>query len=314
MAKIKRILFSKSFIGAILFAFALWTYASLRVDSIQRIKVPLKIILPKNRAIDSAVISTVAVELKASGWKLFNLMFINKSALCEIDLSDQTSPDYIIEVPRSEIIKSLQFSTNVQPLNVFPDRIVLKTTNIGENKVPLKPQLKIIPSEDFTIVNTLKLSPDSVLIRGNERIVNNIISWPTKYLEVNNINRSFAMILPLSDTLKNMVSVSENSTKVEVEIQQKCSITLPTVEIQIRGGRLAGNEHLYPEFVNVTLEGGIDKIVSLSAENVKASIEYSDILSDSTGILIPHLVVPENIKILRVDPPYIYYKKRIKKF
>jgi hypothetical protein len=308
-----RILKSKSIMGSILFAIALWVYISLRIDYTTKVKVPLMVILPENKAIDSTLASSITVEVRGSGWKLFNLLFFDKSSVCLLDLSDQIVTDFNVEIPRNEILKNLQISGNVQAMNIIPDRLVLKMMNVGENKVPVKPQLKIVPVEEFTVVGAYRLSPDSVLIKGNERIVKNITFWPTKFIELNHINKPFSIIAPLSDSLKGMINLADPLTKIDIEVQQKSAITIPNVDVLIRGGKLSSDEHLYPESVNITIEGGIDKIVNLNIENIKASVDYNDLITDSTGIIIPHVSSPENIKILRVDPPYIYYMKRLKK-
>jgi hypothetical protein len=311
--KIFRVFKSKSVMGSILFAIALWVYISLRVDYTTRIKVPLKVILPENKAIDSSLASNITVEVRGGGWKLFNLLFLDKSSICLLDLSDQVIVDNIEEISRNEILKNLQISGNVQAMNIIPDKLILKLMNVSESKVPIKPQLRIVPAEEFTVVGGYRLTPDSVLIKGNERIVKHINNWQTRLLEINHVSKSFSVMALLSDSLKGMVTPVDNLTKIDVEIQQKSSISIPNVEIQIRGGRLSSEDHLYPESVNITVEGGIDRMVNLNIENIKATIDYSDLIADSTGIIVPRISSPDNIKILKVEPPYLYYYKRIKK-
>jgi len=178
--------------------------------------------------------------------------------------------------------------------------------------MPIKPNIKITPKEYFTVVGNIKITPDSVTVRGNNRLLRSITHWQTKSIEVDNVYKPFSLIVPLSDTLKGMLNLSENYVKADIHVEQLASITIPAVEIKVRGGTQTDEHLLQPTFLSVTISGGISKIADFPIENIRAFIDFNDITSDSTGILIPKITAPDYIKVTRIDPSYVYYTKRIK--
>lgn len=309
---ILKLLKSKSFIGSILFAFALWAYISLKVEYTTMVKIPIKLILPENLAVDSSGSQSITVEVSGTGWKLFNLLYLNQSASCRIDLSDEMPTDNKIEILRNELLKSVQLSGNLKAVNVIPEKITIKTGQISELRVPVKSALKLYPDEYFTIVGSPRFTPDSITVRGNDRSVHHISFWQTKQTEFDHLTRPFSTIVNLSDSLKNLIVLSENIVKMDLDIQQKASLTIPDVEVKVRGGTIFQDERILPERVTVMISSGIDRITDLQIENIRAFIDYSDILADSTGVLIPKIIVPDNIKVLKIEPPYLFHIKRIR--
>ena len=72
------------------------------------------------------------------------------------------------------------------------------------------------------------------------------------------------------------------------------------------------NHKIEPRYFSVTLSGGIDVINKLQQENISISINYQDILNDSTGIIKPTVTIPNNTKLLSISPKYIIHNEIIK--
>jgi hypothetical protein len=263
-------------------------------------------------AIDSTFSPTIPVEVKGSGWVLFNMLYLNKSSVCLINLSDDNIENNSKEVLKTDLLKSLQLSSSVQSTNIMVDKLVIRTTELKTERMPIKPNIKITPKEYFTVVGNIKITPDSVTVRGNNRLLRSITHWQTKSIEVDNVYKPFSLIVPLSDTLKGMLNLSENYVKADIHVEQLASITIPAVEIKVRGGTQTDEHLLQPTFLSVTISGGISKIADFPIENIRAFIDFNDITSDSTGILIPKITAPDYIKVTRIEPSYVYYTKRIK--
>lgn len=305
--KLRKIVLRKSFIGSFIFAFALWGYTSLNTEYRTYVKIPLKVKLPENRAIENAFPGSVSVEVKGSGWHLFNLIFFNTAAVCYVDLADAELTDAYYEVGRNDMIKSLQFLNNVSATNVLPERLSFKTGALAEITVPIKPALHIVPRDGFLIAGSPRISPENVQILGNEKVVKNISSWATRPIEKENANEPFTMVVPVSDSMKNLVNVFQNFVTVSVDIQQRSSMTIPDVEVKLRGGSLPVGHKLIPEFITVTVQGGIKEITAMSIESIRANIDFSDVLNDSTGIIVPRVSAPDNIRIVSFNPPYLHH-------
>jgi hypothetical protein len=59
---------------------------------------------------------------------------------------------------------------------------------------------------------------------------------------------------------------------------------------------------LLPMRVSVTLRGGIEDIARLAPENVRVSVEYSEIISTQSGFLKPSVYAPSGVQVVGIYP------------
>lgn len=312
MQRFKKILSAKSFYGSILFAIALWGYSSLNSEFITNVELPLTIKLPPNRAIENALPTSVSIEVKGSGWHLFNLLYLNSSKSCSIDLSKASFTNDVYVISRTEILKGLQFLLNVEPREVLTDVFDVVTGLVGTYKVPVVPNLKMYAQEGMVIVGEIVCTPDSIRIRGNDRIVKNIPLWYTQRLEFPHVHKSFTSSVPLSDTLAGKVELSQSYITIGVEVQQTAELSFDDVPIIVRGGSEPQNHILSPTFVRITVQGGAEQLEAITSEDISVDIDFNRIINDSTGVIIPDVRVPSGFKLLRIEPPFIYHFVRTK--
>ena len=301
----------RAIIGAILMAAALWVYASMNNEYTSVVVLPLMVNPPAGRAIENTLPGTISVEVKSNGWQLMNLNFFSNRGECYVDMTKLDNGDSVILLTRNDIFKSLPSLRNAQALDVFPQSIPVKTGKIGEYSVPVISQVTIIPKDGFILVGKPELKPDLINISGNDRLVRKIKTWSTELLVLKNVYESISSQINLSDSLKNTVTLSNKNIRFTAEIQQEAEMTFYDIKLKFKGGSLPNNNSILPGIVNVTVKGGIGNISALSHDNISAIINIDDLLKDSTGIVIPEIEVPSNVKVTKISPPYLYHQKTI---
>jgi YbbR domain-containing protein len=310
--KVKRLIRSKSFLGSILFASALWGYTSLNHDYTTFVIVPLTVKLPADKAIENLLPDNISLKVKGGGWQLFYLEFFNSSKQCFIDLSDKSMPDYQYIISRSDILKSIQNIVDVESIDVLPETIGLQIGKIGRYKVPVNPIVNIKPRDGFIAMNEIKVSPDSIEITGNDIIVKNIKFWNTKKTEITDLCQNTTVPIELSDSLKTIVKISQNVVQISVKLQQAADITIYDIPIRIKGGSLPKNHRLVPTTIKVTVHGGVDMLSNLTPDDFISYIDYKDLIEDSTGIIKPKIQVSDSISKYFIRPRFIYHYKELK--
>lgn len=271
-----------------------------------KIEVPLYFKSQQDRAIENNPPRTVSVEVKANGWQLTNLYLVNTTAKCIVDLSRFGAQDSIIELTRNDLIKSIQSLFNAQAIDVYPQSLTLKTGKTGTYSVPILSRVTIIPKKGFTVVGTPEIIPDMVNIKGNDKMVKHIKTWSTELMVIKDINESFISNIPLSDSLKNIVSLEKQSVRLQGDIQQESDMTFFDVDIKIRGGNISGNRVLSRTKINVTIRGGVNIISRISQDQINVYLNADDVNNDSTGIVVPQIMVPQGVKVVRANPAYLY--------
>ncbi|OGU10889.1 MAG: hypothetical protein A2X61_16825 [Ignavibacteria bacterium GWB2_35_12] len=313
LKKIKRLLISKSFLGSLFFAFALWVYTALSSEYKTFIDVPLKILLPKNVALETALPEKISVKVKGSGWDIFYLNFFSTSANCTVNLSDKEMSEGYYQITRNDIIKGVESFSNVEPTDVLPEILEITTGLIERKKVPVRVKIKVNPRDGFIQVTGFDSYPDSIIITGNSRIVRKIDYWETTQSQFSDVFQMQSVSVALKDTLKNIITLSQNFVTVKFNVEQLAELVVNDVDIDIRGAEnLPKNHLLTPNRVNVTIRGGVEQLSEFDPDLITSYIEYRDILGDSTGIIIPHVeVANNNYHIVSINPPYLFHKKII---
>ncbi len=298
---------SKSFWGSFIFSIALWGYTSLNADYQTIVEVPFKVKLPLNRALESPPPASVYVDVKGTGWNLFNLIFFNKSKVCSVDLSKQSISDSVYKLSKFDIQKGIQYLKNVNPVNILTDAISLTTGLIDDYYVFVVPKVVIIPRSGFTVVGRVKVFPEQVKIRGNRKIIEQINHWDTEQHWFEKVNKPINARVTLIDTLPGVVDVFPKTVTVSVDIQQIGEIIIPDIPITITNGSLPEGHQIKPWIMTITVQGGVNEISKLSKTDIYASIDFERIINDSTGILKPIIKLPPNITLLKTEPQYLYH-------
>jgi len=303
--KVKKIKF-KSVLGAILFAFALWAYTSLNGEFITKVSFPVTVELPENRAIENPLPTEVLVEVKGTGWHLFNLLYFNNTKQCNIDLSRVDISNKSFNISQSTLLKSLDNLVNVEARSVNPESLELRTGSVGEYNVPITPNVNIIPKEGFTIVGNIDIVPSMVKISGNDKLVQNIKHWTTQYITISDVNKPFRAEVALSDSLSSIVKLSSPKVEILANVQLIAEKVIPDVEIEIVGGQLPYGHILLPKRIDVIIRGGINIIESIKPESIKAFVDINTILEDKVGIITPQINIPKYVQLLN-NNLYLYH-------
>ncbi|MBX3044226.1 MAG: hypothetical protein KIT33_03880 [Candidatus Kapabacteria bacterium] len=299
----------KSYLGAVMFAMALWFYTSLGSNFSTLVNIPVIIVLPEDRAFEEPPPQSLVIEAKGTGWNLFNLLYFNKSKKIFLDLANSKITDSIYDINRTTILKGLQSVERVELSDILTESIKIKTGRVTTYSVPVEPDLTIIPADGFFLVGKPKIEPDMIEIRGNEKIVSKIKSWGTKSTVYNNRNRPFFDNIELSDSLHGIVKLNRKDIRFTADIQQTAEVTFDEIRIIVRGGTMPKNYKLQPDFVSVTFRGGINEIIDLNPDKISVTLNYADIINDRKGILVPKIEYPGSSIVINVSPAFVYNYK-----
>lgn len=305
--KIKKTSKNRSLMGAFVFAIALWGYSSLNEIYHSYINVPLRIELPANRALESPLPKSIEVKVEGNGWSLFNLNFMKSNALCNINLKSENIFDSVYRITRSDIITGISGLSKYEPRDVEPDFLELITGKVSEFEVPIIPDVVIETQANYIIVGDYQVSPQTVNIEGNDKIVSKIKSFSTEATKILNVNSDIKITLKLKDTLSGIFKTKFNEVEFTARVQQLAEKQFDNLPLVIKGGKLSYNQFIYPDEISIIIQGGVDEIANLKKERIMAYIKYNELVTDSTGVLKIYVDLPENYKLLKSYPEYIYH-------
>ncbi len=306
LAAIKKA-FSASVMGSLLFALGLWAYTSLNGTYVTVVQVPVGIRLPEDRALETMLPQYISVEARGTGWNLFNLIFFNSTKKCIIDLSRKIINDSLYTISKSDLLNGIQAFEKVDAKEIYPEVIPIKTGIVHEKEIPIVPNILITPREGFMTVGDLSIFPDKVLIRGNNKVLDRINSWSTDLYTFKDVNKPFNVPVQLKDAPGMNVRLSGSSVMLSANIEQRAELMFIDVPVSISGSSMPKNHYISPRFITVVVRGGIEELSALEKSDIIVSVNYDDLVRDSSGIVIPQVDVPKNIKVISKEPAFLFH-------
>ncbi|MGC8596152.1 MAG: CdaR family protein [Candidatus Kryptoniota bacterium] len=292
-------------IASIILSFFVWLSVSMNEEYTIVLRVPFVVKnLPDGMALASEVPKTIVVRLRGTGWQIASAYF-SPSTQIEADLSNVESQKLIFT--SREFGYSLNIGSNVQILSYNPDTVVLAIDSISQRVVPIVSRVVVQPRQGFMTVGPQQIVPDSVTISGARRLISSIRAWPTAFRLIKNADRTKETIVPLLDSLSNIVSFSTDEVKVVTDVQQIVENQYSGIPVKISGLTDSSQIMLLPPVINVTLRGGIKTIADLTNDSIHAFVDYSVLKNLGTNKFVPDIIVPQNTQIIKIQPDSVEF-------
>lgn len=298
----------KSLVGATLLSVALWVYATLNTRMTALVEFPIAVTLPGDRAAEGELPAVVHVKIRASGWELLNIRYFGSNPQCMIDLAAANSGTSGFSITKNDILQSLHPAISLDKVvEVSPENFNIATSAVVEKRVPVRPQIKIQPRQGFIIVGGLIVRPDSITIRGNAALMQNIWEWKTGMAEVKDVAEAFGVSLQLSDSLQNKVSFTKQPINVAADVQLMAEQTVDDIPVELLNVPANADHRIVPRKISITVRGGVANISALMPEMFKVQIDYAALRNDTTGVIVPTITTPPNVEILKLEPRFLYH-------
>jgi YbbR domain-containing protein len=288
-------------------ALALWFYVSLNNQYTTYITVPLDIQINEDLAIENIIKPNIQVEVRATGWELFNLIYLNNSKMCVVDLRNLPQGTKLYELTYSKLSQSFISMEKAEIRKTNPENIRLQISEISKKTVPIRPDISLLLRKGFTLVGDIELDPDTAEIKGFGGILDSISSVATVSREFSDVYTNISQKIPIKDTLPKIVKIKPKETSFKANVQLKSGLTIEQIPVIITNGELPVGHQIMPKYIKIYIEGGVEELANLDITSIVASVSQSKISNDSIGLIIPNFNLPKNLKLVSSDPPYLYH-------
>jgi hypothetical protein len=297
--------------GATLFAIVLWGIVSLSDQFDTTLDVPLDVDPPPNRALTEPIPASIKVRIRASGWSLLKMLASGRVECVLRPTAGEGTGEVAVGFGRRDLLASIRTNiADAQQLGVFPDSLTLVLGAVDTKKVPLTPEIVINTRKGFQVVGAVKVSPDSITLIGSKKVLQDIASWPTAPLLLDDVHRPLSLIVAVSDTLGNIVTPVVRRADLYADVQEVAERVIPDVPIINRGTindtslRLV----LEPPRVEVLLRGGARDLSRIDPSAIGAYVQIVE-GADTLGLAYPRILLPSgyNLNVVSVKPEQIHY-------
>ncbi|OVE79960.1 hypothetical protein BVY02_01810 [bacterium J17] len=219
----------------------------------------------------------------------------NVTQTFRVDLPDNVGDRYLVQLSGSQ----LNLPAGVEVLEVYPPAIHFRFEKVIKKELEVELDRVGVPPKGY-VLDELKMSPSSVLVRGPYSELEGISSVKSETFDISGLTGSgrhevqLEKIGPLSSYNVNVVAVDLVITPIPLEKSfKKINVT-----VLAPPGYAATVE---PSKVNVTLSGPPNELVALAKSEINLVADGRD-LGEGKHIIEITGDLPEGVKIIRTEP------------
>jgi len=289
----------------LLISFSFWFLSMLSNQHETSLKVPLIYTnFPDDKLVKGPVADFIEVRVKATGFSIlfYNLFNFSKLSL-DIDNAN-TKPKnsgsevfWIMNAKRKSVFKII--SNSMEILDISPEKLVIPFINKAKKKVAIRLNKSIILSPEMWLSAPIILIPDSVMIYGENKLLDTLDFINTKELILTGVSTSNINKVPLNIPVKVQCKIKNIEVVIKVEpfVEQ-----LLKYKVKVKNLSPGYTIKLFPEEVQVTLRAPKDKYSMLKTDFLTLNVDASIISKNDRTLEVEVENLPSFIQLQRVYP------------
>jgi YbbR domain-containing protein len=292
-----------SILISLLLAVGAWIFITLSGDFYITSKIPVVYSnLPPNLIVDHSLPREIEVKLKGQGWKLISFFFnSDKRFTIPVSKDSINSGVYLANL----LDENSWLSTDFGIIDIQPPYLSIKTEKVEISQKNVVPELTLQFEQGFGLADKIKITPSSVGVRGSAKIVSDIRQIKTVRTTLKGLKEKMYIEVNL-EGIKG-VEIYPQKVTLEIDVQKIADREIEGVKITVLDKPEGKEVVLVPDEVTVVIRGGIERIGLIKPEEVKALLNYNEMIRDSSGTTVPNIVLPDNVSFVDVKPARIRY-------
>lgn len=311
--KRKMLLFSFFLVVAVI----IWLLNALSKNYTTDIKYPITYSrFPQNKILVSDVPDHLLLKVNAHGYALLSYKLTNRPIPISFQVTNyamnrmdqDTSMFYILtRYARAQV--SRQLPAELQLQEISPDSLVFRFANEVRRKVPVDPKLDYRLEKNFTMVDGVEITPDSVWVTGPDIYLDTLQFVRTESLALGVLQKSYSGILKVDED----PGLSYKTTRIACMIDiEKLTEVQVQVKVQISGLPDSLRMQTFPQKVRVTGKVGLSKYDRIVPEAFWIGVDYHDIAEGNTQLPVTMRSRPQELRDADFYPRSVEYLLSVK--
>lgn len=287
-------------------ALVLWGYVTLTREYDDVISAPLVVKPQDQRALLSTVPKTVSVRVRGSGLQILNLRYFARTLACSLDLARlRPTSENTYAVSSEDLIRALVTPQTIRALSVDPSAITMTVGDMVSKRVTVRPRVECSARTGFELVGSPIVRPAEVEVRGSGAIVDNVASWSTSRLVLQDLRSSVDVDVAVSDSLTTLLNIVPSTVRITWPVQQSADITIDDVDVHLVE---AGDKSwtVSPSRLRIVLAGGVDELARVTSRDVRVDVTPDN----ATPLVRPRVSVPSTLRVVTTYPQHVHVVRR----
>ncbi len=293
------------FLFFLLLSFTFWT--STKLSNTYTVEESFSIIWTNipNGIIPSSENQQMNVSISASGIEILIYRLINKSINISLSQADFSREKGLIDLRGQEFFIQKQFFENTK-LNILnPLFLEFKFSRLDEKVFTVVPQIEINLRAGYLIDSSLKVTPDSILVRGPKSILDTLNSIQSESIIADDLYENFRKIVSLRSIPE--IQLSESKVTVEVAVSRYTEKEF-LLNVEVINLPLGTRVKLFPPKAKVRVTLPLSVLRTIKASDFNLVVDYNNIFKDAEKKLDLIMIRrPSSVKKVILEPKKVNY-------
>lgn len=295
----------------------IWTLNALSKNYTTEIKYPISYTnFPEDKVQINELPGNLDLKVNAHGYALLRYKLSNRPVPINFRVTSFTmnrfpgdSSKFFLQTRYAREQISRQLPGELELIDLSPDSLIFQFASEVEKLVPIKPDISYKVDKQFTLMNDVQLSPDSILVRGPDVYLDTLSFLITEKKDLGLLEKSFSEKL---DLMK-YPGFNYESDKVECTIDlEKLTELQLSVPIRIEGLPDSMRMQTFPPSVRVSGVVGLSNYERVSPESFWAEVKYTDVLENKKRIQVNLEQYPDFLMNIDFYPQTVEYLLSVK--
>jgi len=256
---------------------------------------------PLRRSFHALQSDTVNAEVQGTGWNvLFSKMNMDNNTI-SVNLKSLDNRNYVV---LSSQLKDINDKRPIgrQIISFNPDTLYFDFSSRAVKRVPIQLQYRIGFKKQFGIADQIILRPNYVTLSGPAEVLQNITSWKTDSLVMDNVEMPVEQTLRLQGVRESNMTIYPKTVRVKVPVDEFTEKTV-LIPVKLINNKNYYNVKLYPQKVKVTFMVSLGKYPAINNDFFEAVADLDQWHEKSYEQLPVKLTsFPDYCKIVKIEP------------
>lgn len=293
------------FLFFLLLSFTFWTSTKLSNTYIVEESFSIIWINIPNGIIPSSENQQMNVSISASGIEILIYRLINKSINISLSQADFSREKGLVDLRGQEFFIQKQFFENTK-LNILnPLFLEFKFSRLEEKVFTVVPQIEINLRAGYLIDSSLKVTPDSILVRGPKSILDTLNSIQSESIIADDLYENFRKKVSLRSIPE--IQLSESKVTVEVAVSRYTEKEF-LLNVEVINLPLGTRVKLFPPKAKVRVTLPLSVLRTIKASDFNLVVDYNNIFKDAEKKLDLIMIRrPSSVKKVILEPKKVNY-------
>lgn len=293
------------FLFFLLLSFTFWTSTKLSNTYIVEESFSIRWTNIPNGIIPSSENQQMNISISASGIEILIYRLINKSINISLSQADFSREKGLIDLRGQEFFIKKQFFENTK-LNILnPLFLEFKFSRLEEKVFTVVPQIEINLRAGYLIDSSLKVTPDSILVRGPKSILDTLNSIQSESIIADDLYENFRKKVSLRSIPE--IQLSESKVTVEVAVSRYTEKEF-LLNVEVINLPLGTRVKLFPPKAKVRVTLPLSVLRTIKTSDFNLVVDYNNIFKDAEKKLDLIMIRrPSSVKKVILEPKKVNY-------